>query len=153
MVYYYDKDGNLLDKTETLEEMSNKTGKPVKSIMRNIKGIHYRELGHKGMEPPKHAYPYFKMDDFQPAYSKVLEQRFMQLYFDGADKHTIVTATGMTERQYYYYKEKLFGEVEEERNSKENAPVLPDGFWDEWEEAVSVLFRSGKDLRIPIVRE
>lgn len=153
MVYYYDKDGNLLDKTETLEEMSEKTGRPVKSIMRNIKDIYYRELGHRGIEPPKHAYPYYKMDDFHPAYSKEQEQRFMQLYFDGADKHTIMTATGMTERQYYYYKEKLFGEVKYERNSKESAPILPEGFWDEWEEAVSVLFRSGKDLRIPIVRE
>ena len=152
MVYYYDKDGNLLEKTETLEEMSKKTGRPVKSIMRNIRGFHYRELGHRGIEPPKHAYPYYKMDDFHPAYSKALEQRYMQLYFSGADKATIQKETGITDRQYYYYKYKLFGDIEEERQTKSNDPVLPEGFWDEWEEAVSVLFKSGKDLRIPIVK-
>lgn len=151
MVYYYDKDGKLLAKTKTLEEMSEKTGRTPKSIMKNIKGCHYRELEHKGGEPLKHAYPYYKMDDFHPALSKELEQRFTRLYFAGADRETIMNDTGMTERQYYYYKKKLFGDVEEDRPEREYPPILPDGFWDEWEEAVSVLFRSGKDLRIPIV--
>ena len=77
--------------------------------MKNIKGCHYRELEHKGGEPLKHAYPYYKMDDFHPALSKELEQRFTRLYFAGADRETIMNDTGMTERQYYYYKKKLFG--------------------------------------------
>ena len=151
MIYYRETDGTLIHKTKSLKEMSRLTGfseKTIRAKMYEREGRRSRNGGYI-----KALIPYFERDEFDDTTKDGVNNHFLRLYFAGKTNDEICEDMDIDKKELYRLYRHLIGvDVQPAPPLKQpdGDKYVRNGFWEEWEEAVSVLFKSGKKLDIQI---
>lgn len=149
MIFYYDADGTLIHRSKNLTDMVRFTGLSKRQILSRMG---HRETYKSRVGSSKALIPYFERDEYDDSTKDGVNRHFLKLYFQDMSPEQIRQEMDITDKKLYSLYRELIGiNIEPARkDEKRDKFVIPADFWDEWESAVSVLFKSGKRLDIPI---
>ena len=150
MIYYYDKNGHLIKRTNNVREMCEYTGYTRKRLLARIQERERNKL--KRGADYNTVSSYFERDPLDDTTATGMNNHFLRMYFSGATNEDIMDEMDIDERKLYRMYKHLIGidlEPSEPVSIKSKDGIKPD-FWKEWKEVTTSLLNSGADLRIPI---